>query len=295
MVHRSARPGRTAVLMLAGEEGWERTAAGVLGSLSLTWGGAGDIVIPVTADGPDPAFRPAVRAFDPDWISAYRLTSADVQRPDDDEAIWLIDVPDQHVATVAGWCSPFPGRRGRSWCQPGPALAMPATGSTEPQKRKDKTDMARKPDHKFGIGPMVGRPLHWLYLYAEDGSTIIHAFGEQEWADLVKAVNNPQPNDPASEADIALVTRGDIILGKNGHMPQAIMQQRRVEQWHARRAATGQPVRLGRNDRSVQRAREIIACAIVTIVTIVFAVLGAFFVQTASIRSLHGARQSTAL
>jgi hypothetical protein len=112
MVHRSARPGRTAVLMLAGEEGWERTAVGVLGSLSLTWGGAGDIVIPVTADGPDPAFRPAVRAFDPDWISAYRLTSADVPRPDNDEAIWLVDVPDQHVATVAGWCSPFPGRHG---------------------------------------------------------------------------------------------------------------------------------------------------------------------------------------
>jgi hypothetical protein len=112
MVYRSARPGRTAVLMLAGEEGWERTAAGVLGSLSLPWGGAGDIMVPVTADGPHPAFRPAVRAFDPDWISAYRHTSEDVPRPDDEGAMWLIDVPEQHVATVAGWCSPFPGRHG---------------------------------------------------------------------------------------------------------------------------------------------------------------------------------------
>jgi hypothetical protein len=112
MVYRSARPGRTAVLMLAGEEGWERTATGVLSSLSLTWGGVGNVVVPVTADGPHPAFRPAVRAFDPDWISAYRITSADVPRPDDDETMWLIDVPDRHVATVSTWCSPFLGRHG---------------------------------------------------------------------------------------------------------------------------------------------------------------------------------------
>lgn len=112
MVWRSARPGRAAVLMLASGEGWERTAAGVLGSLSLTWGGAGDLVVPVTADGPDPAFRPVVRAFDPDWIAAYRITGADVPRPDRDDTIWVIDVPDADVATVSDWCSPFPGSHG---------------------------------------------------------------------------------------------------------------------------------------------------------------------------------------
>jgi len=112
MVYRSARPGRTAVLMLAAEQDWENTAAGVLGSLSLTWGGAGDIVVPVTASGPHPAFRPVVRAFDPDWITAYRITSADMPRADSDDTLWVIDVPAADVAAVSDWCSPFPGRHG---------------------------------------------------------------------------------------------------------------------------------------------------------------------------------------
>lgn len=112
MVWRSARPGRAAVLMLASGEGWERTAAGVLGSLSLTWGGAGDLVVPVTADGPHPAFRSVVRAFDPDWIAAYRITSDDLSRPGRDETGWVIDVPEADVAAVSEWCSPFPGRHG---------------------------------------------------------------------------------------------------------------------------------------------------------------------------------------
>jgi hypothetical protein len=98
--------------MLASDKDWERTAAGVLGSLSLTWGGAGDLVVPVTADGPDPAFRPVVRAFDPDWIATYRITSADTPRPGRDDTTWVIDVPDADVATVSDWCSPFPGRHG---------------------------------------------------------------------------------------------------------------------------------------------------------------------------------------
>jgi hypothetical protein len=112
MVYRSARPGRVAVLMLASREDWERTAAGVLGSLSLTWGGAGGLVVPVTADGPDPAFRPVVRAFDPDWIAAYRITSADAPCPGRDDTVWIVDVLDADVATVSEWCSPFAGRHG---------------------------------------------------------------------------------------------------------------------------------------------------------------------------------------
>jgi hypothetical protein len=116
MVSRSARPGRAAVLMLTSEEGWERTAAGVLGSLSLTWGGAGGLVVPVSAAGPNPVFRPVVRAFDPDWIAAYRVTSPDVPRPDSDETGWVIDVLDEDVATVSDWCSPFPGSHGFHPC-----------------------------------------------------------------------------------------------------------------------------------------------------------------------------------
>ena len=109
MVYRSARPGRTAVLMLAGSEGWEGTATGVLGSLSLTWGGLGNIVVPVTADGPHPAFRPVVKAFDPDWISTYTTTNHDFPQEGNGRS-WIIEVGGDDAATVSGWCSPFPGK-----------------------------------------------------------------------------------------------------------------------------------------------------------------------------------------
>ena len=125
MVYRSARPGRTAVLMLAGAGSWEGIAAGVLGSLSLTWGGRGDIVIPVTETGPHPAFRPVVKAFDPDWISTYQITSPDVALEDDDGG-WLIEVPGDDAAAVAGWCSPFPAEHGfYPWSSHGRAVHRP--------------------------------------------------------------------------------------------------------------------------------------------------------------------------
>ena len=101
MVYRSARPGRTALLMLAGAQGWEGTAAGALGALSLTWGGFGDIVVPVLETGPHPAFQPVVRAFDPDWISTYQITSPDVPR-EGDSGGWLIEVPAADAAAVSG-------------------------------------------------------------------------------------------------------------------------------------------------------------------------------------------------
>lgn len=113
MVHRSARPARTAILMLTSEEqDWVGTATGVLGSLSLTWGGVGDIVVPVSADGPHPAFQPVVCAFDPDWVSAYRLSSADVPDESRDDRISVIDVPEGDVAAVSDWCAPFSSRHG---------------------------------------------------------------------------------------------------------------------------------------------------------------------------------------
>jgi hypothetical protein len=108
MVHRSARPARTAVLMLAGSQDWEGVAVGVLGSLSLTWGGLGDIVVPVREDGPHPAFKPLVKAFDPDWVSGYQITSPDAPPRDGDHDGWLIEVPGKDVALASGWCSPFP-------------------------------------------------------------------------------------------------------------------------------------------------------------------------------------------
>jgi hypothetical protein len=53
MVYRSVRPGRTAVLMLAGSQDWEGIATGVLGSQSDV-GRLGGIVVPVTQTGPCP-------------------------------------------------------------------------------------------------------------------------------------------------------------------------------------------------------------------------------------------------
>jgi hypothetical protein len=52
------------------------------------------------------------QAFDPDWVAAYRITSDDLSCPGRDETGWVIDVPDEDVAAVSEWCSPFPGRHG---------------------------------------------------------------------------------------------------------------------------------------------------------------------------------------
>jgi hypothetical protein len=104
MVYRSARPARTVVVTPGHPEDWGEIATGVLSSLSLTWGGLHDILVPVTGSGPHPAFAPIVKAFDPDWISTYRVTSLDV--PDREaDGIWFIDVRDEDVATVVSWCA----------------------------------------------------------------------------------------------------------------------------------------------------------------------------------------------
>ena len=99
------------MLMPAPARAWEGIAVGVLGSLSLTWGGAGDIIVPVTDDGPHPAFQSVVRAFDPDWISIYRVTQADMPG-EGDGRLWFVELPDDHLEMVSGWCSPFPSTDG---------------------------------------------------------------------------------------------------------------------------------------------------------------------------------------
>jgi len=85
--------------MLARSQDWEGIATGVLGSLSLTWGGLGDIVVPITQTGPHPAFKPVVKAFDPDWVSTYNITSPDVPR-EGGERGWWIDIPGDDASAV---------------------------------------------------------------------------------------------------------------------------------------------------------------------------------------------------
>ena len=84
MVDHRVRPARTAVMLPSSDPGWMHAATSVLGSLSLTWGGLGDIVVPVTDREPHPAFRRVVRAFDPDWVTYYEPTWYDLAQSDPD-------------------------------------------------------------------------------------------------------------------------------------------------------------------------------------------------------------------
>ena len=143
MVWRRARPGRAAVLVPALDGDWLPIAKRALCSLSLTWGGMGDILVPVTADSrPSPAFRAVMRAHDPDYVAAYEATSGEItladpsaytswreSRPgsaDDSEdevalrhrfeaemselpGAWD---PSTAISYVRSWCSPYPSPEG---------------------------------------------------------------------------------------------------------------------------------------------------------------------------------------
>jgi hypothetical protein len=79
MVRRRARPGRAAVLVPSPAGDWLPIAKRALCSLSLTWGGMGDILVPVGADSrPSSAFRAVLRAHDPDYVAAYEATSGEI-------------------------------------------------------------------------------------------------------------------------------------------------------------------------------------------------------------------------
>lgn len=83
MVWRRARPGRAAVLIPSPAGDWLPIAKRALCSLSLTWGGTGDILVPVGADNrPSPAFRAVLRAHDPDYVAAYEATSSEIALAD---------------------------------------------------------------------------------------------------------------------------------------------------------------------------------------------------------------------
>jgi hypothetical protein len=76
---------------------WYSIVRSALGSLSLTWGGVGDVLVPTSDDGrPHPAFRRLLRAHDPDYISAYQATRVEQVRADPNSFDkWLATQPDQ--------------------------------------------------------------------------------------------------------------------------------------------------------------------------------------------------------
>src|SRR5713226_3263041 len=143
MVWRRARPGRAAVLIPSPVGDWIPIAKSALGSMSLTWGGAGDILVPVSADNRTPlVFRAVLRAHDPDYIAAYEATSGQIaladpvayaswraRRPgsgnDGEDEATLRQLFETEVSGLAGawnpsaaiefsrsWCSPYPSRHG---------------------------------------------------------------------------------------------------------------------------------------------------------------------------------------
>ena len=136
-------PGRAAVLVPAPPGDWLPIAKRALCSLSLTWGGMGDILVPVSADSrPSPAFRAVLRAHDPDYVAAYEATSSEIALADPSAyAAWRAgrsgsadDSEDettlrqQFEAEMSGlrgawdpsaaigftrpWCSPYPSPKG---------------------------------------------------------------------------------------------------------------------------------------------------------------------------------------
>lgn len=83
MVFRRARPGRIALLVPSGGPGWQTILKHALASLSVTWGGASDILVPTDEAGrPHSAFRGIIRAFDPDYVGAYRAFYQELIRAD---------------------------------------------------------------------------------------------------------------------------------------------------------------------------------------------------------------------
>jgi len=144
MVWRRGRPGRAAVLIPSPGGDWIPLARSALCSLSLTWGGMGDIIVPVDAGNqPLPQFRAVVRAHDPDYVAAYQAMCSEVALADlGVYSAWKQNRPGsgdngdeaalrQHFETQAAgfagawepsaaidvtrsWCSPYPSRHGYS-------------------------------------------------------------------------------------------------------------------------------------------------------------------------------------
>jgi hypothetical protein len=171
MVWRRGRPGRAAVLIPSPGGDWIPLAGSALCSLSLTWGGMGDILVPVCADGgPHPAFRAVMRAHDPDYVAAYqamwseialadpgayagwRTNRAGSSDPADDEA----ELRQQFETEAAG--SRGPGNRLPRSRSPGPGArrTRPRT-DTFPSRTKARRSPSLSLGYLRSLGCWIGR------------------------------------------------------------------------------------------------------------------------------------------
>ena len=173
MVWRRARPGRAAVLVPSPAGDWLPIAKRALCSLSLTWGGMGDILVPVGADSrPSPAFRAVLRAHDPDYVAAYEATSSEIALADPSAyAAWRAGRPgssddsedettlrQQFEAEMSGlrgaWDSSAAVAFARSWCSPYPS----PKGGYYPVARR--SDSLGRPLIALSVFPgLMDRPL----------------------------------------------------------------------------------------------------------------------------------------
>jgi hypothetical protein len=118
MVWRRARPGRAALVLPPAGGDWIPLVKGALCSLSLTWGGAADILLPARADGTlPPEFRYLLGEYDPDYIAAYQAAPGEradarprpAQPASDAPAGVPVEPRTQAAAELArSWCSPYP-------------------------------------------------------------------------------------------------------------------------------------------------------------------------------------------
>jgi len=156
MVWRRARPGRAAICIPSPGGDWIQIAKSALCSLSLTWGGVGDILVPIGADSqPSPAFRAVLRAHDPDYVAAYEATLGEIALADPGiYASWRAaragtgDGGEEEAALRQQFEAEMTGRPGswdasaaveftRTWCSPYPSEHgyLPQSRSTAPLGR----------------------------------------------------------------------------------------------------------------------------------------------------------------
>jgi hypothetical protein len=98
----SVRPARVAVL-IPGGQGWEPVVLQTLEVLSRTWGGAGNILVPVAGGGVAEGFRRVLAAHDPDRLGYYQPTWRGRQLADPDAFDeWLSTQAEEWVASHGG-------------------------------------------------------------------------------------------------------------------------------------------------------------------------------------------------
>jgi hypothetical protein len=106
----SVRPARVAVLVPGGQ-GWEPAVFRTLEVLSRTWGGAGNVLVPVASGGVTEAFWRLLAAHDPDRLGYYQMTWRGRQLADPDALSSGCHAKPKSGSRTTGGLSRRPGRR----------------------------------------------------------------------------------------------------------------------------------------------------------------------------------------